>query len=242
MSQLRPDAFNVAYRFFRKQAAGVERVSGGSRNRWLDAVWDMYVQTYSKIGLHIPNPQGLLKYGIWELNFDGGVPVAFTLYKKTPFGLKSGLSGHDGSQAGKRAAVHNLRTKFREGGIFGEVSHKVKSIALAAGAPVVCAAFADDVTGKRIELTDDPLTYARTLKGVGKVQKTMVGRPKGVPTTDAGNPVCPVGNIDLGDPWEPRTAGGASLLGWGDDVSDEEAAQYDLCAHCSDEAMGKLFR
>lgn len=202
----------------------------------------MYVQTYSRIGLHIPNPQGLLKYEIWELNIVQGRPVAFTLYKKTPFGLKSGLSGHDGTSEGKRAAVHNLRTKFREGGIFGEVSHKVKAIALAAGAPVVCAAFADDVTGKQIELTDDPITYSRTLKGVGKVEKTMVGRPKGVPTTDAGNPMCPVGNIDLGDPWEPRTAGVALTPGcWGEGVSEEEAELYNLCSHSSDEAMGKLF-
>jgi hypothetical protein len=239
----RPSARRVASRYLR--AASEKRVTGSARDEYLDPVWDMYAKTYAKIGMHIRSPQILLsKYPIWDLTFDQGVPIAFTLYKQTPFGLKSGLSGQDGSPAGRKAAIHNLRTKFREGGVFGEVSHKVKDIALASGAPVVCAAYADDVTGKQIEIDpEDPISYLRVLEGVGPVKKTLVGRPKGVPVTSASNALsCPTVNIDLGDPWPPTRTGSAahSLLGWGSDVTPDEEAMYDLCAYCSDLAMSEL--
>lgn len=233
----RPSAHRVASRFI--QAASEKRVTGSARGQWINQVWDMYEETYSRIGMHIPNPQALLKYKVWDLTFGSdGEPVAFSLYKTTPFGLKSGLSGHDGSSAGKSAAVANLRSKYKQPGIFGEVSHKVKSIALAAGSPVICSAYADDVTGKDAEMVD-PISYSRTLKGVGRVVKTLIGRPKGVPTTDEEGASCPLTNVALGD--VARVAGRpASLLGWGDGLSEDEEAMYDICSHCSDEALAEL--
>lgn len=247
----RPSASRVASRYL--QAASEKRVTGGAREEYLDLIWDMYAKTYAKIGMHIRSPEIFLsKYPVWDLTMAQGVPVAFTLYKSTPFGLKSALSGHDGSSAGKSAAVSKLRNKYRQAGVFGEVSHKTKAIAIAAGAPVICAAYADDVTGKKIEIDpEDPISYTRVLKGVGPVKKTLAGRPKGVPTIDPSEAMaCPTQNIDLGDPWpgpsatedmRPRLgSAGHSLLGWGPDVTPDDEAMYDLCAHCSDLAMAEL--
>ena len=232
-------ARRVASRFALLKSAGTEKLEGSKRLEYLDDVWAMYEQTYRSIGLHIPNSACLLKYGVWELEMSPeGHPVAFNLFKKTSFGLKSGLAGHDGSSLGKRTAAANIRGKFKRPGVFGEVSHKVKAIALAAGAPAVCAAYADDVTGKTIELYEaDPISYSRILKGVGKVTKTMIGNPKGVPTTDASNPSCPIGNVDLAG---NRTAGVGSLLSWGDGLSEDEETLYDTCAHCSDVVMSDI--
>jgi len=175
-------------------AANCKKVESGARKEYLDVVWEMYAKTYARIGLHIASPQGLLKYDVWEVCFDSsGNPVQFTCFKKTPYGLKSGLSGHDGSVEGKRYAVDGLRTKFKKPGYFGEVSHKVLEIVLAAGAPVVCAVYAQDVLKKNINPVDS-LLYQRSLPGVGNVTKMMVGKPKGVPTTNVKSPSCPIPN------------------------------------------------
>ena len=83
------------------------------------------------------------------------------------------------------------------------------------------------------------------------MKKTLVGRPKGVPVIDPSEAMaCPIQNIDLGDPWpvpsategmRPRVGSAAhSLLGWGPDVTPDEEAMYDFCAHCSDLAMADL--
>ena len=172
--------------------SGCPSISGGQRNEYLDRVWAMYAKTYASIGLHIPHSQGLLKYQVWELCFDKGEPVQFALYKKTGFGLKRGLSGHDGSSEGKSKQVANLRTKFKQTGYYGEVSHKVKGIVVSSGAPAVCAVYVDDVLRKPIKAVGE-LEYQRNLKGVGAVTKMMVGRPKGVPTVNPKRPSCPVG-------------------------------------------------
>lgn len=126
--------------------------------------------------MHIPNPPTLLsKYSVWDLDLGSdGEPIAFTLFKKTPFGLKSGLSGYDGSSEGKRAALHNLRTKYKKPGYYGEVSHKVKSIVTSSGAPVVCATFADKVLGKDIKPVGDGIHYQRSLGSQGTVTKVLV--------------------------------------------------------------------
>jgi hypothetical protein len=142
--------------------------------------------------MHITSPQRLLGYDEWQVCFDSeGKPSSFAMFERTAFGLKATLSGHDGSSTGKAQAVHGLRTKYREHGIYGEVSHKVKEIALAAGAPVVCNAFAQQILGKPVEPLPDGISYARTLAGVGRVVKVLVGTPKGIPTTSANNPTCP---------------------------------------------------
>ena len=102
----------------------------------------------------------------------------------------------------------------------------MKSIALSSGAPAVCSIHVADILGKMgksIDPTDDPITYNRTLKGVGRVKKTMVGNPKGYPTTDGSNPSCPI------------TASFAPTgpIKVADDLLDH-------CSHAADEAMSAL--
>ena len=189
---MQPSAARVATMFL-TAGSTVVRLTGTDREPHADDVWDMYTNLYRSIGMSIKSARGLLEYPVWDIAINGEESVAFMLYKTKRYGLKSGLSGHNGSPAGKAAALQGIRTKFLRPGIYGEVSHKVKAIALSAGAPVVCAAYASQVLGKPTDLDeDDPLSYTRSLKGVGKVTKTLVGNPRGIPTTDARNPECPV--------------------------------------------------
>lgn len=173
-------------------ASSCQKLTGGSRARFLDDVWVMYENSYRSIGMHIPNPQQLLRYDVWELCFgEGGKSSSFAMFETTPYGLKFALSGHDGSSTGKAQAVQGLRTKYKKSGVYGEVSHRVKDIALAAGAPVVCNVFVPQILGKPVDPQDDGISYARNLAGVGRVVKVLAGNPKGVPTTSATRPSCP---------------------------------------------------
>lgn len=168
-------------------------LKGGARKQYEDAVWDMYVRTYSKIGLIISNSAGLVgEFDIWDLCLDGeGNPRSFLLSKSTAYGVKGGLSGFDGSNEGKRFALDGLRKRFRKAGTYSELSHKPLQIALASGAPVVCATHAAKVLRKDLTPADNGVAYTRIIKGVGPVKKVMVGQPKGVPTTNFDRPECP---------------------------------------------------
>ena len=224
-------AQTLAQRYLSKQA-GSTRMKGGARREVMQQVFDMYAKTYASIGMHLKSPEALLKYDVWDVGFDDGVPVFFSLYETTSFGLKAGLSGFDGSSAGKSMAVSDLRSKYKKSGVYGEVSHKVKSIALGAGSPAVCAVHAQDIwnaMGKTISYTDDPITYDRSLKGVGRVRKTMIGNPKGTPTTDGKNPSCPL---------EPSRVTATKVSAVREATEDEEL--FDACSHASDEAMCAL--
>ena len=180
----------------RKEATGLvcDTVSGADRMKYAEAVWDMYVKTYRSIGLIVSSAHGLLsEFPLWELCLDqDGIPHAFGLSKTTPFGLKSGLSGHDGTPEGKSMALLALRTKFKRPGHYGEVSHKVLEIALAAGAPVVCATYVPKILGKDVEPQENGVSYKRNISGVGPIVKVMIGHPRGIPTTDWSNQQCPV--------------------------------------------------
>lgn len=186
----------------RRHASSCTVVTGNDRVEYMDAVWDMYVKTYHSIGLIVTSARGLItEFPHWELCIGSdGTPHSFGLSKPTSFGLKAGLSGSDGTPEGKAFTITNLRTKFKTPGYYGEVSHKVKDIALAAGAPVVCASLAAKVLGKEVTPLDDGVSYRRNISGVGPVVKVMVGHPRGVPTTDYNNPHCPSdGGIQASD-------------------------------------------
>lgn len=166
-------------------------LKGAQRSAYQDVVWDMFVLTYRTMGLILSNPSELFEYDIWKVCFHGEEPVSFSCFKSTPFGKKSGLSGHNGSAEGKSQAVKDLREKYLKPGYYGEVSHKVEQIALAAGAPVVCASYVPSVLKKQVDPQPDGVHYARSLPGVGRVVKALVGNPKGIPTTSSTNPSCP---------------------------------------------------
>jgi hypothetical protein len=184
----------VARAYRMKMAGACVQYTGSDRVQFMEPVWDMYVKTYRSIGLTAKSAEEVLgEFAVWEIcHDDDGLPVAFTVFKKTSFGLKSGLSGSDGSPAGKANVLNALRTKFKRPGYYGEVSHKVEAIALAAGAPVVCNFYAPKVLGKPVEPEEDGLHYSRMLANVGRVTKILVGKPKGIPTTSYENPSCPV--------------------------------------------------
>jgi hypothetical protein len=168
-------------------------VSGGDREDWEDRVFEMVVTTYQKIGVPVNQPRDLMEFDRWYLYLNTkDQPVAFTLTKTTTFGIKAGLAGSNGSSEGKRIAIANLRSNFFKSGHYGEVSHAVEGIATAAGAPVVCNAYAPKILGKPVEPHEDGIHYTRNISGVGTVQKVLVGKPKGIPTTDYNNPSCPV--------------------------------------------------
>ncbi len=180
-------------------------MTGGDRAQYQAQIWEMYQETYRRIGMSISSAAELLRYPVWEVErgSDGGI-VAFNVFKTTSFGLKSALIGHDGSPEGKSAAVHGMRTKFKQSGVYGEVSHKVRDIVLSAGAPVVCSNQASAILGKPTTATG-PITYTRSLSGVGVVEKTLVGRPRGVETTSARNPYCPIGDQQVAASFEDDT-------------------------------------
>ena len=189
-------------------STGCTQIKGPERAAYLNAVWAMYESTYRAIGLIVTNPQALLaEYPVWELCLDGETPRTFTLYKPTSFGLKFGLSGSDGSSEGKSLTVQGIRTVFKQSGYYAEVSHKVRDIALAAGAPVVCSTYVEKILGKQVEPLEDGISYRRTLANVGPVVKTMVGKPRGIPTTTVDHPNCPVAGAKATFASEPDTEG-----------------------------------
>ena len=150
---------------------------------YLQDVWEMYVKTYKKIGLTFSKPSQLFKYKVWYVYFDNGVPVAFNLFKKTSFGLKSGLSGSDMSSAGKSVSKSWIKSRWKSvPNFYAEVSGAVEYIAIKSGCPVVCAAHVEKVLGKPTNgFEDDNVHYIRSFSG-HKHTKVMIGRPRGVNT------------------------------------------------------------
>lgn len=191
LAHARPDLRPALLPLLKRASQGWVDVKRGD---YMDQVWSMYEATYRQIGLSKANPSEMMTdYDVWQVFMKDETPIAFSLAKKTPFGVKTGLLGSDGSPEGKSAVKDYLRTNFKTSGHYGEVSHGVEKIVLAASPPVVCAVYADDVLKKPIAPEPDGLRYTRSLSGVGNVTKILVGKPKGVPTTSLNNPSCPAG-------------------------------------------------
>jgi hypothetical protein len=152
----------------------------------------MVQATYAKIGLIVDQPRELYEYDSWELFNDGGTWVAFVLSKTTPFGQKLGLAGSDGARAGRTAVKEYVANSFFDPGRYAEVSHRMEELAIEAGAPIVCAAYASDVLKKNIVPASDGVHYRRVIKGVGEVTKVIIGLPRGVPVTSSDSPQCPI--------------------------------------------------
>ena len=148
---------------------------------YLNDVWEMYVKTYRKIGHTINNPKEFSKYKIWYLHFENDIPIAFNLFKKTAFGLKSGLSGSDMSQKGKSASKEWIKTRWHlVPNFYGEVSGAVEHISIKSGIPVICASYAEKILNKSISaFREDNIHYERII-GSKPHDKVLVGKPKGV--------------------------------------------------------------
>ncbi len=167
-------------------------MSGRERHEVVSAVWAMVQATYAKIGLIINQPRELYEYDNWELFNEDGEWVAFVLSKTTPFGQKLGLAGSDGSRAGRTAVKKYVADGFFDVGRYAEVSHRMEELAFEAGAPVVCAMYAQDVLNKKVEPAYDGIHYRRTIKNIGDVTKVIIGLPFGVPATSSNQPQCPI--------------------------------------------------
>lgn len=165
----------------------------------LRAVWDMYVHSYREIGLTIADPRDLAdEYDVWDLYYLDGVPIAFKLSKTTPYGVKGGLSGTDGSREAKQIFREYIATWFNKPGNYSEVSHKMEHLAFKLGVPVVCAVFAAQVLNKPIEPLPDGIHYRRYLKQIGPVVKVMIGRPYGIEVTSSTDLYCPRPSASFG--------------------------------------------
>ena len=161
---------------------GWKVLTGPERQSYLSDVWSMYTTTYKKIGITVKDPKVLVgKYKVWYVHFDEGVPVAFNLFKKTSFGMKSALSGNDGSSLGRNVSKSWIKTRWKSvNGFYGEVSGAVEHISIKGGAPVVCAAHVPKVLGKPTNgYADDNVHYIRDFGG-HKHTKAMIGRPRGI--------------------------------------------------------------
>src|SRR5947208_11541936 len=100
-------------------------LTGGERHDVVSDVWAMVKSTYAKIGLIVDQPRELYEYDHWELFQDDGTAVAFALNKTTPFGLKLGLAGSNGSRAGRTAVKEFVANSFFDVARYAEVSHRM---------------------------------------------------------------------------------------------------------------------
>lgn len=163
---------------------------------YLPDIWDMYVKTYKRIGLTVKDPMTLInKYEIFYVHFDNGEPIAFNLFKRTGFGLKSALSGNDGSPAGRATSKAWIKTRWKSvPNFYAEVSGAVEHISIKSGAPVVCNAYVESVLGKPTDgLDEDNVHYHRNFGG-HRHMKIMIGKPRGIQSTSYSEALlsCPV--------------------------------------------------
>lgn len=171
----------------------VDRNAPGFEEVIRPAVWHMVEVSYSRLGMILDDARQLDEYDLWEVCFDPtGKIIAFFLSKLTPFGVKGGLAGSDGSKPGREATKSHFVEVIDKPGHYIEASHRIEELALAAGLPVVCAVNAKRVLNKPIAIEPDRVHYTRVLANIGPTTKVMFGQPNGVPVTSSANPRCPV--------------------------------------------------
>lgn len=189
MRETKASPSRVASRYV--QASGWQEVSKQEASLFMPEVWDMYVQTYSAIGLTQSSASEMLAdYNHYMLAMDGDKPIAFTFNKRTPHGVKLGLIGSDGSAEGKSYVKSYLSTFHEKPGMYGEVSHAVEKLVMRSNPDVVCVDDAAEVLRKPIDPQEDGMHYKRNLPGVGNVQKIMVGNPLGVESKPLSSGAC----------------------------------------------------
>lgn len=143
-------------------------------------VWQLYQNTYSAIGAHVPDISSFMsEYTMmWLIDVDGDTtPDAFIAYKKTPFGRKIGLTGTDGSKPAKKALAIQQDRILKAPGWYVECSGRPKELCEAAGVPKVTDE--DDVRRilkKDIQWLGDG-NYVRAIGNLGMHEKSIFGRP-----------------------------------------------------------------
>ena len=94
-------------------------------------LWDMYVDTYQSIGLHIEDSRQLTsKYKVsWLIDTDKDPePDAFVIFKETKYGNKIALMGTDGGKLNKRLLIKKVLKLLKTSGWYCEASHKIADI------------------------------------------------------------------------------------------------------------------
>lgn len=155
------------------------------RKRYIEVVWTLYQQVYGELGgLNVGSRDLLMEYDEWHLLMrpDGSV-AAFALARLTPpYGGKMGAIGSDGTPTAKDALKDYFRNLTRHGGYWSEVSGATLALARKYNLPIVCPSYAPVLLpGKQLFPGSSPSSYRRNIKGVGEVEKVLVGRPPGIP-------------------------------------------------------------
>lgn len=168
-------------------------------------LFPLYKQTYEEMGLQLTGPDGFIEYdGGYFVARDpvSGKPIAFVAFKRTPFGLKVGMSASNGTKEGKAVVKTLIEARKNVNGVFSESSGKPAYLLFERGAqpPVVSFEDAQKVLAPKVltrptaeelkeaiekgEFPNNPVAmknaYVRVvvLDGVPtRVIKVMVGRP-----------------------------------------------------------------
>lgn len=155
---------------------------------YINQVFTLYEKSYQKYTKKnnsqlISDPQGLLKYNRWILFYRESDPdknmVCFSLFKTTEFGLKSSLSGTNGSKEGKQSIISFKIRSFNTFGGFGEISDRLEELILKE-VPVVEFKTAKRILkglGKKEVIETSNNHYKRKIGDLGIIEKIMVGLP-----------------------------------------------------------------
>jgi hypothetical protein len=144
-------------------------------------LWDMYVETYHSIGLHIEDASKLTnKYKIaWLIDLDKDpLPDAFIIYKETKHGNKIALMGSDGDKKSKRSLIKKIVSLLKTKGWYCEASHKVADILKSNNVTIITDI---DKIKKVLEKPDVIPTetegvYKRKLGNLGIFKKQLFGK------------------------------------------------------------------
>jgi hypothetical protein len=151
--------------------------------RFKKIIYDLIATAYAPIGGHsnVKDKEDLPAEGdffdVIDVDDDNEIDAA-TVAKHKSAGKKFVALGHDGSSAGKSAAVNHQVDKLKSGGHYVEVSGKMKDIFIGKGlAPVMDEkAVRKALPGKEIKWNGDG-TYDRKIAGSIHT-KMMFGKPK----------------------------------------------------------------
>jgi hypothetical protein len=151
--------------------------------RFKAIIYDLIATAYTPIGGHsnVKDKEDLPDEGDFfdVIDVDGDDEIdAVTVAKYKSSGKKFVALGHDGSSAGKSAAVNHQVDKLKKGGYYVEVSGKMRDIFMAKGLVPVTD---EDVVrralkGKELKWNGDG-SYDRKIGGAMHT-KMMFGKPK----------------------------------------------------------------
>jgi len=137
--------------------------------------WDMYVQSYQKVGHQYKNPNELVQDNlVWEAIEQDAQILAITAYKKTQHGLKAVILAT--RPEGKKLGIEFIK-QFSKEGFYAEMCGKPAQIAINLNIPRVPAKIAAKVIDKPIIIGENEFEYKREITGLGWKTKTLFGNP-----------------------------------------------------------------